>query len=135
MFHMVFLPSTSLRHPYLIFKRMCFRIFSLFPSQIRRVPQDMANPAARVFAIPELLENMLLQVHEDVKIENTPRRRWSMARAPGDYDGVAGQGYRRATRRLFVLQRVSKSFKNTIDSSPELRRRMGLQIYQRYHVA
>ena len=67
------------------------------------------SPACdRVFAIAELLENILLEVHER--------------------DGKANRRWISSIKNLFTLQRVDKTFQNTIRGSIKLQRAMLLEF-------
>jgi hypothetical protein len=80
----------------------------------------MANAAQRAFAIPELLEQILLYVYEDDMDAyfGNPRLRGELD------DDVHKLGRMNGVKRLFVLQRVNHSFEGTILGSCHLKRLM-----------
>lgn len=88
----------------------------------------MDDSAARVFAIPELLEQILLCVYENENQVNFMQ--WMSTASISE---VFHEDFRRRAtqgrRRLFTIQRVNKTFRDVILGSIELHRYMGLQAH------
>ena len=70
-----------------------------------RIAAAMVSTAEQVFAIPELLEHILLYLDDRGSYMTDPQH----------------------SRELFTLQRVSRSFNNTVRGSIRLKARMGLE--------
>lgn len=85
----------------------------------------MARAAAKVFAIPELLEHILLFVH-DIQFSDVFERDISKFRKPSLSLEVNLDCWQDPIKQLFLLQRVSKTFQSTIQGSVRLRRCMEL---------
>ena len=96
--------SSSRRH-FVTMGSYCTVCFSRYRSV------EIGAAAKRVFAIPELLEPILLFIDDNNWI-------YKMA----------------AAKRLYVLQRVNTTFANTIQGSGKLKYRMGLDYKPRGHV-
>ena len=90
----------------------------------------MTTATERLFAIPELLEQVLLYVYETEIAVYLWRPMWHgcvIEDEEEEEEEPDRLDLMRGVTRLFVLQRVNKSFESTILGSGRLRRRMGLE--------